>query len=379
MTRIGGILAAGLLAAATLGISAQAKPLPPLVLEHDSSFYIPGEYVDSPEGKVPDGAMYVHALIPAKRTHKYPLVMIHGINSTGSIFEGTPDGREGWAQFFVRAGYAVYVVDQPARGRSPYFPEIDGPIPAPAESRIQTLEEGYTAPEVYNKYPRAHLHTQWPSDSPLKGRAGDPVFDAFISSSVRSIPTATGVSERLTKRAGALLLDRIGPAILLTHSQGGAFGWQITDARPNLVKGIIAIEPAATPTYPPSGSSAPAYGITGTPITYAPPITDAKQLARAAQDKPDAPGLKRCYLQAEPVHGLPTLQGRPIAIVVSEASPLADRIHCVSDYLKQAGVPNDFIRLENVGIHGNSHEMMVERNSDRIARYLAGWLAQHRL
>lgn len=360
-------------------LPAAARPdtLPPLVLDRDSSFYVGGHYVTGAEGQVMDGAMYVHALIPAKITHPFPIVMIHGINSTGAIFEGTPDGREGWAQYFVRAGYPVYVVDQPARGRSPYLPDIDGPMPASSVFGAQTLAEDYTASEAYNKYPQAHLHTQWPSDSPRKGQAGDPVFDAFIAGAVKSIPTQTGMSERLTRQAGAALLDRIGPAILLTHSQGGAFGWQIADAHHDLVKGIVAVEPAATPTFPASGSTVPAYGITMTPITYDPPITDASQLARAPQDKPDSPDVMRCNLQAAPVHQLPTLKGIPIAVVISEASPLTGRVQCVSHYLEQAGVPNDMIRLESVGIHGNNHLMMAERNSDEIARFLDGWLIRH--
>jgi hypothetical protein len=39
-------------------------------------------------------------------------------------------------------------------------------------------------------------------------------------------------TQRLNKDAGAALLDRIGPAIVLTHSQSGLFGWLIGDARP---------------------------------------------------------------------------------------------------------------------------------------------------
>ena len=43
------------------------------------------------------------------------------------------------------------------------------------------------------------------------------------------------------------LLDKIGPAILLTHSQSGAFGWPVADARPDLVKAIVAVEPNGPP------------------------------------------------------------------------------------------------------------------------------------
>jgi pimeloyl-ACP methyl ester carboxylesterase len=232
----------------------------PLVLARDRSMFVGGQYAQSVDGLVIDGAMYVHERVPAKQTHPYPIVMIHGVNGTGAYFEGTPDGREGWAQLFVRAGFAVYVVDQPARGRSPYFPDLHGPMPASSVFGAQALAELYTAPAVYDTYPQAKLHTQWPSDHANAGRPGDPVFDRSLAGQVKSLPTATGTPERLIKAAGGALLDRIGPAILLTHSQGGAFGWQIADARPGAVKAIVTIEPALTPAHPQGGSATPAYG-----------------------------------------------------------------------------------------------------------------------
>ena len=368
----------GLLIMALVG-PAMAQSQEPLVLAKDSSFYVGGKYAQSADGLVIDGSMYVHALIPAQQKHPYPVVMIHGINSTGVVFEGTPDGREGWAQHFVRAGYAVYVIDQPARGRSPYYPDLDGPMPSSSVAGANARAESYTAPQVFKLFPQARHYTQWPSDHPKKGQPGDPVFDASMAGAVKSIPTNTGVSERLTKEAGAALLDRIGPAILLTHSQGGAFGWQIADARPALIKGIIAVEPALTPTYPATGSTVPAYGITSTPITYEPAVSDPKQLVFAPQEKPDAPDISQCQLQGPQPRHLPTLKGFPISVVLSEASPLTGRAHCVSRYLSQAGVANDLIRLDEVGIHGNGHLMPIERNNAQIADFLMGWLAKRGL
>ena len=52
------------------------------------------------------GQMYVEYFIPKTLTHPYPIVMIHGGSQTGTNFTGTPDGREGWAQYFVRRGHA---------------------------------------------------------------------------------------------------------------------------------------------------------------------------------------------------------------------------------------------------------------------------------
>ena len=67
-----------------------------------------------------EGQMYVSFQIPAKQTHRYPIVFIHGNVQSGVNFLSTPNGREGWAEHFLRRGYAVYVVDQQMRGRSAY-------------------------------------------------------------------------------------------------------------------------------------------------------------------------------------------------------------------------------------------------------------------
>ena len=66
------------------------------------------------------GQLYAEFQIPSKQTHPWPIIMVHGGGQTGTNFTGTPDGREGWAQYFLRQGYAVYVVDQVGRGRSAY-------------------------------------------------------------------------------------------------------------------------------------------------------------------------------------------------------------------------------------------------------------------
>src|SRR5258705_1160861 len=115
------LLAAALLASAGATYAADSG-----TLEIASQGYIfaGGKYVDGPDGKYMQGQSYVEYQIPKNRTHPYPIVMIHGGGQSGSNFTGTPDGREGWAQYFLKQGYAVYVVDQPGRGRaalsSPY-------------------------------------------------------------------------------------------------------------------------------------------------------------------------------------------------------------------------------------------------------------------
>src|ERR1041384_3331970 len=93
----------------------------PLVLARDGFMYVGGKTMQVDGREYFYGQMYVEIRIPAKQTHPYPIIMVHGGSMSGTNYTGTPDGREGWAQYFVRQGYAVYVVDQPGRGRSGFL------------------------------------------------------------------------------------------------------------------------------------------------------------------------------------------------------------------------------------------------------------------
>ena len=110
------------------------------------------------------------------------------------------------------------------------------------------------------------------------------------------------------------------------------------------------------------------------PLTYDPPLKPGEELSFVRQDKPDAPDLVRGWLQAEPARKLPKLAKVPILIVVAEASYHAAYDHCTAAYLTQAGVRNTFVRLDDIGIRGNGHMMMLEKNSDEIAGVIEGWL-----
>ena len=351
----------------------------PLTLAEQGNFFVNTHYVerDDTSGEhIMAGQMYVSYKIPEHVTRKYPIVFIHGGGLTGSGFDATPDGRQGRPDFFVARGYKVYVVDQPARGRSAYHPEINGPL-NPAGS-AEGLEQRFTAPEDFNLWPQAHLHNQWPGT----GRIGDPVFDQFFASEVRGVPGDS--QENLTQNGGAALLDRIGPAIILTHSQSGPHGWLIADARPDKVAAIVAVEPSGPPFHnvvnlgPPDwfevGPLARPWGITATEIHYDPEVTDPSELGFAYQDAPDGPDLVRCHLQTEPARQLPRLQGIPIVIIASGAGYHRAYDHCTARYLEQAGVRNDYIPLDERGIEGNGHMMMLEKNNRRIARLIHTWL-----
>jgi pimeloyl-ACP methyl ester carboxylesterase len=372
-----GIVICGIAGALLMNGVAQAADDPPMLLARDGFFYIGGKPSKIGDRTIITGQMYVEYRIPAKQTHPYPIVMVHGGTRAGTTYLGTPDGREGWAQYFVRQGYAVYVVDQPGRGRSGYDTAAYGP------SRVGNIEgtlRRYLQQEKFKLWPQAHLHTQWPGT----GEPDDAATIMMVSGFLPEIADFTK-QQFLNRDALVALLDKIGPAVVMTHSQGGAFGWPVADARPNLVKAILAIEPNGPPFYQVSFIGAPdyfkqgalalPYGITAVPLHYSPAVADAKELAFVEEEKADGPGLVKCHVQKEPARKLPNLK-MPILVVMGEASYHAPYDHCTVNYLKQAGANPTFMRLSELGIKGNSHVMMNEKNNKEIAAAIAGWLGK---
>jgi pimeloyl-ACP methyl ester carboxylesterase len=368
-----------LLAAASAETVAQNRDPAPLSIARQGYLFAGGKYSTVNGRRVMSGHLYAEFQIPSRQTHPWPIVMIHGGSQSGTNFTGTPDGREGWAQFFLRQGYAVYVVDQPGRGRAAYEADVYGRT---TQLDPDNAQKRFVAPERYNLWPQAHLHTQWPGP----GTIGDPVFDQFFASQLPSIQDFT-LQQQLNRDAILALLDKIGPAILLTHSQSGPFGWAVADARPDLVKAIVAVEPNGPPFFVvenipqpewfrDAASQTNAWGISAVPLAYSPPAAKATDLAIVRQDKPDAPDLVKCWMQTSSARLLPNLAKPPILILTAEASYHAPYDHCTVKYLQQAGVKPTWIKLAEVGIRGNGHMMMLERNNLEIGAVMSGWLTE---
>jgi hypothetical protein len=81
-------------------------------------------------------------------------------------------------------------------------------------------------------------------------------------------------------------------------------------------------------------------------------------------------------MQRSPARQLPNLQRIPILILTAEASYHAPYDHCTVKFLEQAGVHPTWIKLADVGIHGNGHMMMLEKNNQNIASVMSRWLAK---
>jgi pimeloyl-ACP methyl ester carboxylesterase len=137
--------------AASLTAATAQQPLTHHTPSTRDFFYVGGKYAND----VMEGQMYVEALRPARVTQKYPIVFFHGLAQTATNWMGTPDGRPGWADYFLAQGYLVYLVDQPARGRSAWHPNLNGQLQifgAPEVERRFTASEsaGGTWPQQRN-------------------------------------------------------------------------------------------------------------------------------------------------------------------------------------------------------------------------------------
>jgi pimeloyl-ACP methyl ester carboxylesterase len=322
-------------------------------------FYAGGKWAGPPGKEVMDGAMYVEVWVPKRIQHAYPIVLFHGAGQTGTDWLQTPDGRPGWAYYLIAQGYTLYMVDYPARGRSAYVPGMDGALTIRNDNDLESI---WTNVAEKGNFPLKNNHTQWPGS----GKMGDPIFDNFAKGQVQFLGGGENNAAKLNQDAGVALLDMIGsPVILLTHSMGGGVGWGVADARPNLVRGIVTVEPGG--------------GINNLPLHYNPPIADPKELKTYKEAKGEREGENPCTLQQEPVHKLVNLEHIPILSVSGNGGYHRQGDACTPKWLNQAGVKTDFVRLEDVGISGNGHEMFFEKNSDQIIKFLDDWMRKNGL
>jgi pimeloyl-ACP methyl ester carboxylesterase len=286
-----------------------------------------------------EAPMYAEWERPERSTGKPPIVLIHGGGGQGTDWLNTPDGRPGWAPCLSERGYSVYVVDRPGHGRGAAHAGALGEMgPPPSASTLAALFR--PAPGAH---PTAHLHTQWPTpDSPIED---DETLLALLAAS-RPMPKDLTVAHELERHAGAELLERIGPAVLITHSAGAAAGWLMADARPELVLAIVALEPIGPPFRPASVNGA------GLPwgLTAAPP----RSATTADPDRAPASGTV--------ADSLPGLAGIPIVLVSAEASAQRHFDTASYGFLARGGNPVELLRLADVGVRGNGHGMIFERN-----------------
>jgi len=326
-----------------------------LKLADQGCFWVGVQRKQMSYGTIPMGQTYVQYMIPAEKKHPYPVVMVHGGGGQGMHMMGI-GRRPGWVHYFVQAGYAVYWIDRPGFGRSPYHPDALGPsqlrnVP-PYEGLIQSTA-------VFNT-------SQWPGP----GGMNDPLVDQFMACEVGNVADEVFHTE-LNIRGGVELLDRIGPCILLTHAFGGFWGWVVADQRPKLVKAILAMEINGNPF-----AAQLKWGVTATPMTYDPPVTDVAQFKLVdTVTPPDSPRpvVSPFKLQAEPARKWKNLQGIPMGWLTSEFGGGGSAAANVA-FLKQVGCSAEMLRLRDYGILGNGNLMLLEKNNHEVFGVLRDWL-----
>jgi pimeloyl-ACP methyl ester carboxylesterase len=384
--------AAGL---AQQGASAAAAGLPLDVAEW-SYMWVNVHRADTARGSFIGGQqMYVEYMIPARVRHQIPIVLVHGGGGQGLDWMGTPDGRPGWFQMLVDQGYKVYVVDRPGHGRSPLHPDTHGGFPAQAGT-LENISGRFTPPNKTMRGmpgPFQHLHNQWVGE----GTVGSENLDQFVASQGGSYvvqppvpgappppnPFAGGgnqgpanqqpagppnVQHMAWREAGADLLDKIGPAVIVTHSAGGPFGLLVAEARPNLVRATVMIEGGGQPF---AGGNR--WGMSSIPVTYDPPVSDPSEIRVRRVDSPEM-GVNAYYLQDEPARKLPNLKNVKVVVVTAEGSFASPGNPGAVAFLKQAGVQAEELRLVTLGITGNGHMMMVERNNREVLKAITDWM-----
>jgi len=138
------------------------------------------------------------------------------------------------------------------------------------------------------------------------------------------------------------------------------------DARPNLVKAIVALEPRGPPFQNAifERNSERVYGLTDIPLTFNPPVSSASDLRPfAVFEAKNYTSLQQSFPPRRLVH----LAQIPVLVVTSESGYHAVYDDFTVQFFQEAGVDVTHIRLESIGIRGNGHMFFMELNSDQIA------------
>ncbi|MGP1396434.1 MAG: alpha/beta fold hydrolase [Inquilinaceae bacterium] len=186
-------------------------------------------YDVDPNGTFLTESAYVQYFTPADRNAEPPAVLLHGGGMTGAMWETTPDGRPGWLHGLLDAGFEVHVVDNVERGRAGWMPGLWAGAPL-----LRSMEEAWT------------LFRFGPPDGFADRRAFDgqqfPV-DCLDEVAKGFVPRWTSTTDAQVAALRAVL-ERVGQAILVCHSQGGEVAFRAAAGAPDRVAAILAVEPS---------------------------------------------------------------------------------------------------------------------------------------
>lgn len=279
-------------------------------------------------------------------TRKYPLVFAHGVGQFSKTWETTPDGRDGFQNIFLRKGFSVYLVDQPWRSN------------AGRGTEKVTITPTFDEELWFNRFrlgiwPEFFVGVQF-SRTPE-------ALDQFFR---QMTPTLGSVDFDVYSDAYAALFDKIGPAVFVTHSQGGPVGWQ-TLLKTKNIKGIVAYEPGGGIPFP--EGQVPEEGRV---------LTLSNKMEGI--EVPTNVFMEYTKVPIVVFYGdnLPDTDERP------EIYEWTRRLHLMrrwAEKLNRLGGDVTVIHLPDVGLRGNTHFPMSDLNNADVARLMYDWLRDKRL
>lgn len=299
-------------------IGGQRKELRGLPVEQIRLAVGAGARTVDPNGTQVTGQMYVQYFLQQAPVSPLPIVLWHGGGMTGANWEATPDGRPGWLQRLLESGWDVYVCDAVERGRAGWsrWPEIYRQAPL-----FRTLEEGW---DMFRIGPPM----QGPSAKPCVHPGQQFPAQAFERFAAQWVPRWAD-HEAMALAAYELMLEKVGPCVLLAHSQGAGLALTMALQRPDLLKAVVAIEPSGAPEQVPAGAAR----------------------------------LPACLMVwGDYVHGHPVW------------SRYRARVHEHAQQLRAVGADVTELDLPLGGITGNSHFPMLDRNSDQVLQRVLQWI-----
>jgi pimeloyl-ACP methyl ester carboxylesterase len=354
------------IAVTSMLITAGAGLSEPIIIAKQGSFFVGGTIIQAPGAFDPtqllpftnDGQtfridhLYAQFQIPPN-ARKLPLVMVHGFGQTGKTWESIPDGRAGYQTIFLRRGFAVYIVDFPRRAKAG-VPSFNGPLGNLADAQVipdATSRLGdqlaFILFRLGPEFPHFFSNTQFAK----KG------LDQFLRQSIAAVTD----DPEVISEAIAALFDNIGPAILITHSQSGLFGW-LTAIKCQNVKAIIAYEPTVF-VFPEEEIPPPPPLADGSifPTSRAVPPSDFERLTRMP--------IQIVYgdnIPTSPTPILPLDFSRVVSTVAREFIATVNR----------HGGDASSLMLPEVGLVGNTHFPFSDLNNLEVADLLSQFLQE---
>ena len=324
----------------------------PLVIQEQGSFAVGGTVLQNPGvydpiKRTPAGQTfhgdhaYVFYQVPLN-ARKLPLVFLHGAGQFSKTWETTPDGREGFQNIFLRRGFGVYLLDQPRRGDAGRSTLPVSITPTPDEQFwFDTFRVG--------DWPEYFPGVQFPRDA------------ASLNQYFRQMTPNTGPFDTgLISDAVVALFDKVGPGILVTHSQGGGPGW-LTAINSENTRAVVSYEPGSGFVFPTGEVPAPMPSAAGTLEAVGIPLQDFMKLTKIP-----IVIYYGDYIPAQPSLN-PGQDGWRVRLAMARLW---------ADAVNRYGGDVTVVHLPEIGIHGNTHFPFSDLNNVAIADVLAKWLKE---